>query len=78
MYAILNHENICTMMSCKKMGQKCVEVNKDVLGKKYVDGRWEVTGTLTGTLTEAAEIALDTALNVEYMVCLMEETLGLE
>lgn len=29
-------------------------------------------------LTEQEEISIDTALNVEYMVCLMEETLGLE
>lgn len=29
-------------------------------------------------LTEQEEIALDTALNVEYMVCLLEESLGLE
>lgn len=29
-------------------------------------------------LTEQEEIALDTALNVEYMVCLIEENLGLE
>lgn len=32
----------------------------------------------TKVLTEQEEIALDTALNVEYMVCLMEESLGLE
>lgn len=29
-------------------------------------------------LSETTEAVLDTALNVEYMVCLMEESLGLE
>lgn len=41
MYAILNEENICVMLSSTQDGyKKFVETNLNVLGKRYVDGDW--------------------------------------
>lgn len=62
-----------------------VEYVEEVTYKVYDNGSREVACTFERrkkepetSLTEQEEISIDTALNVEYMVCLMEETLGLE
>lgn len=60
-----------------------VDISFSVEGKRYnYDTKdWEICilpEPEPTPLTEQEEISIDTALNVEYMVCLMEESLGLE
>lgn len=72
MYAILNERNICVMLSSTKDGyKKFVETNLDVLGRQYIDGRW-VDVQSEPTLTETEQAILDTAINVDYLVCMKE------
>lgn len=72
MYAILNERNICVMLSSTKDGYRnFVETNLNVLGKQYVDGDW-VDVQSESTLTETEQAILDTAINVDYLVCMKE------
>ena len=72
MYAILNERNICVMLSSTKDGYRnFVETNLNVLGKQYVDGVW-VDVQSESTLTETEQAILDTAINVDYLVCMKE------
>ena len=72
MYAILNERNICVMLSSTKDGYRnFVETNMDVLGKQYIDGEW-VDVQSEPTLTETEQAILDTAINVDYLVCMKE------
>lgn len=80
-YAQLNDKNICVAIS-----QLYGEVHKEnmiqistydisILGGKYVNGEWEkVEPELPQeqSLSEQEQIAIDNALNLEYLVCLME------
>ena len=50
--------------------------NKRWNGKEWEEYEPEPEPTPTPPLTEQEQIAIDTALNVEYMVCLMEANLG--
>lgn len=76
MYAILNERNICVMLSSTKDGyKKFVETNLDVLGRQYIDGKWVDVQSWAHTepqLTETEQAILDTAINVDYLVCMKE------
>ena len=76
MYAILNERNICVMLSSTKDGyKKFVETNLDVLGRQYIDGKWvdvQSEPTPVQQLTETEQAILDTAINVDYLVCMKE------
>ena len=72
MYAILNEKNICVMLSSTKDGYtNFVETNVDVLGRQYIDGKW-VDVQSEPQLTETEQAILDTAINVDYLVCMKE------
>ena len=72
MYAILNERNICVMLSSTKDGYtNFVETNLDVLGRQYIDGKW-VDVQSEPQLTETEQAILDTAINVDYLVCMKE------
>ena len=72
MYAILNEKNICVMLSSPKDGYtNFVETNLDVLGRQYIDGKW-VDVQSEPQLTETEQAILDTAINVDYLVCMKE------
>lgn len=72
MYAILNEKNICVMLSSTKDGYtNFVETNLDVLGRQYIDGKW-VDVQSEPQLTETEQAFLDTAINVDYLVCMKE------
>lgn len=72
MYAILNEKNICVMLSSTKDGYtNFVETNLDVLGRQYIDGKW-VDVQSEPQLTETEQAVLDTAINVDYLVCMKE------
>ena len=72
MYAILNEENVCVILSSTKDGYtNFVETNLNVLGKRYVDGDWMDVQS-EPTLTETEQAILDTAINVDYLVCMKE------
>ena len=72
MYAILNEKNICVMLSSTKDGYtNFVETNLDVLGRQYIDGKW-VDVQSEPQLTETEQAILDTAINVDYLVCMKE------
>ena len=69
---ILNEKNICVILSSTKDGYtNFVETNLDVLGRQYIDGRW-VDVQSEPTLTETEQAILDTAINVDYLVCMKE------
>ncbi len=80
-YAKLNEENICVGVS-----QLSGEVHREnmmqiqtydmtILGKRYVDGKWEDVAPELQPLTEQEQISIDAALTVEYMACLLESSL---
>ena len=72
MYAILNEKNICVMLSSTKDGYtNFVETNLDVLGRQYIDGKW-VDVQSEPQLTETEQAILDTAIDVDYLVCVKE------
>ena len=72
MYAVLNEANICVAMSSRKdVYDNFVETNLNVLGKRYVDGDWMDVQS-EPTLTETEQATLDTAINVDYLVCMKE------
>lgn len=92
-YAEINEGGICTAVSALKgivKKETLIEIDSfdiSLVGKKYNGCAWEeipkeeteeAEVAEPTPLSEQEEIALDTALNVEYMVCLMEESLGLE
>ena len=73
MYAILNEKNICVMLSSTKDGYtNFVETNLNVLGKRYVDGEWVEVPIPEPPLSETEQAILDTAINVDYLVCMKE------
>ena len=73
MYAILNEENVCVILSSTKDGYtNFVETNLNVLGKRYVDGEWVEFPTPEPPLSETEQAILDTAINVDYLVCMKE------
>jgi hypothetical protein len=73
MYAILNNDNVCVMMSVTKDGYgNYVETNVDRLGKKYENGKWIEVPIPEPQLTETEQAILDTAINVDYLVCMKE------
>ena len=72
MYAILSEKNICVILSSTKDGYtNFVETNLDVLGRQYIDGKW-VDVQSEPQLTETEQAILDTAINVDYLVCMKE------
>ena len=72
MYAVLNEANICVAMSSRKdVYDNFVETNLNVLGKRYVDGDWMDVQS-EPTLTETEQAILDTAINVDYLVCMKD------
>ena len=73
MYAILNEENVCVILSSTKDGYtNFVETNLNVLGKRYVDGEWVEVPIPEPPLSETEQAILDTAINVDYLVCMKE------
>lgn len=72
MYAVLNEANICVAMSSRKdVYDNFVETNLNVLGKRYVDGDWMDVQS-EPAITETEQAILDTAINVDYLVCMKE------
>ena len=49
-----------------------VETNLNVLGKRYVDGEWVEVPIPEPPLSETEQAILDTAINVDYLVCMKE------
>lgn len=73
MYAVLNEANICVAMSSRKdVYDNFVETNLNVLGKRYVDGEWVEVPIPEPPLSETEQAILDTAINVDYLVCMKE------
>lgn len=80
-YAYINEQGICHTVSdtrLKGMGTKELTVETmDVLGMKYENGEWvdaqpDPEPTPEPTLTETEQAILDTAINVDYLVCMKE------
>ena len=82
-YAQINDENICIAVS--KLHGEVKEGNllqipiydSSILGKKYENGKWMDIPQKKeqNPITEQEQIAIDTALNVEYIACLLEAAL---
>ena len=73
MYAVLNEANICVAMSSRKdVYDNFAETNVDRLGKKYENGEWIEVPIPEPPLSETEQAILDTAINVDYLVCMKE------
>ena len=73
MYAVLNEANICVAMSSRKdVYDNFVETNVDRLGKKCENGEWIEVPIPEPPLSETEQAILDTAINVDYLVCMKE------
>lgn len=78
-FAQINSENICTAVSSligEDFGPDMIPINYlnyALIGKKYKgNGRWEDVPHPEWPLSEAEQIAISNALNIEYLVCLAE------
>lgn len=84
-YAVLNDGNVCVEL--RGLHEETSRVNYlhlesedfSVLGKKYNNGVWEEEeqpgSILDPPLTEAEQAVLQTAINTEYLLYLMESTI---
>lgn len=77
-YAQINEENICIAVS-QLYGEVQQEnlialssFDSSVLGMKYENGAWTEQPQPTPTLSETEQAVLDTAVDVEYLVCLKD------
>ncbi len=77
-YAQLNEENICicvSQLSGEIIHPKVIAIpamDVSLVGKKYNDGVWELAELPKPVLSEAEQTQLETALNIEYLICLAE------
>lgn len=76
-YAYINEQGICHTVSDTKLegeGTKELAVETmDVLGMKYEDGEWmDAPPDPEPTITETEQAILETAINVDYLVCLQD------
>ena len=81
-YAQLNEENICfavSQLSGEVQADNLIKISSfdtSIMGKRYADGTWveaeQLTTALEPTLTETEQAILDTAINVDYLVCMKE------
>lgn len=75
-YAYINEQGICHTVSDTKLegiGTKELTVETmDVLGMKYENGEWVEVPTPEPPLSETEQAVLDTAINVDYLVCMKE------
>lgn len=63
MYAILDENNVCVMLSSTGKGyDNAIEVYYNVLNKKYVDGKWEECATQEPTQLDRIETFLSNTL----------------
>lgn len=69
-HGIWDREQVGEAVQCGELSEA---EYTEIVGEAYESANFAKT-----ILTEQEEISIDTALNVEYMVCLMEESLGLE
>lgn len=78
-YAQLNNEKICIEVVCTN--SEIIDDNmiplefmdRSLRGKRYIgNGRWMEVTHSDWPLTELEQIAIDNALNLEYLVCLAE------
>lgn len=61
------------MMSVTKDGYgNYVETNVDRLGKKYENGEWVEVPIPEPPISETEQAILDTAINIDYLVCMKE------
>ncbi|MDD3570234.1 MAG: flagellar basal-body rod protein [Lachnospiraceae bacterium] len=78
-YAQINEEGIVvsdSYLSGEVIAKNMIAIAEDfdLNNKKYVDGKWvECTPEpIAQVLTEQEKTALETALNIEYLVCLAD------
>lgn len=77
-YAQINESNICTAVSNltgKVQDDKLIPIasmSHGLLGKKYENGKWVEVPTPEPSLSETEQAILDTAINVDYLVCMKE------
>ncbi len=77
-YAQLNEENICIGVSqlsgvvSNPLMIALSNMDTSLVGKKYNSGLWEEAEQPKILLSEAEQTQLETALNIEYLTCLME------
>jgi hypothetical protein len=80
-YAQLNEENVCIGVSqlsgavSNPLMIAIPAMDVSIVGKIYNDGVWEeipIEPIPQSPLSEAEQTQLETALNIEYLTCLME------
>lgn len=77
-YAQINENNICVAVSNlteKVQDTRLIQIgfmDVELIGKKYKNGEWVEVPTPEPPLSETAQAILDTAINVDYLVCMKE------
>ena len=77
-YAQVNEENICiavSRLSGEVAGANLIALSSfdsSLIGKKYENGAWTEQPQPTPALSETEQAVLDTAVDVEYLVCLKD------
>ncbi|WP_418703816.1 hypothetical protein [Anaerotignum faecicola] len=77
-YAQMNENNICTAISNLAGEVQDIRLipigfmDVELIGKKYENGEWVEVPTPEPPLSETEQAILDTAINVDYLVCMKE------
>lgn len=77
-YAQINESNICVAVSNltgKVQDDKLIPIasmSHGLLGKKYENGKWVEVPIPEPPISETEQAILDTAINVDYLVCMKE------
>lgn len=83
LYAQLDKEDICisiSQLSGEVIADNMIALteHEDVLGKQYINGEWReviLPESVAPPLTETEQAVLQTAINTEYLLYLMESTI---
>lgn len=77
-YAQINESNICVAVSNltgKVQDDKLIPIasmSHGLLGKKYENGKWVEVPIPEPPISETEQAILDTAINIDYLVCMKE------
>lgn len=77
-YAQINENNICVAVSNlteKVQDTRLIPIgfmDVELIGKKYENGEWVEVPTPEPPISETEQAILDTAINIDYLVCMKE------
>lgn len=78
LYAQINENNICVAVSNlteKVQDTRLIQIgfmDVELIGKKYENGEWVEVPIPEPPISETEQAILDTAINIDYLVCMKE------